>query len=158
MSNTGRDIQGNPAASEQQLLPADKDQALTVLINITENLINFSERESQVLAQNDMMTLAVMQDEKTLITQRYVALSTEFRKRLEEFRGVNPALLDRLETLQNTLGENSRHNNTIIGQMQDRAKKKTEGVLMNAHKLGQSHPVKFAGDTLLALNEQKEDA
>lgn len=153
-----RDIPLNPAVNEQQLLPADKEQAIKVMINITENLINFSERESQVLAKNDMMTLAVMQDEKTLITERYVTLSREFRDRLEEFRGVSPALLDRLETLQNTLSENSRHNNKIIDQIQNKAKKKTQNVLMSAQQLGQSHPVKFAGDMLLALNEQKEGA
>ena len=150
-----KDISIQPAIREQQLLPPNKEQAIKVMMNITENLINFSERESQVLAQNDMMTLAVMQDEKTLITQRYVQLAQEFRNRLEEFRGVNPALLDKLEALQNTLSENSRHNNKILDQIQARAKKNTQNVLFSAQQLAQSYPVKFAGDTLLALNEQK---
>lgn len=151
-------IPNNPAIAEQQLLPSDKEQAIKILINITENLINFSEREGQVLAQNDMMSFAVMQDEKSLITERYVQISQEFRARLEEFRGADPALLDKLDAAQKTLGENAQHNNKIIDQIQARAKKNTESTLVNAQKLGQQHPVKFASDTLLTLNEQQEEA
>ena len=149
-------LPNNAAKSANTLLPQDKSMALRALIAVTEDLVEFSERESQVLAKNDMMNLAVMQDEKTLITQRYVQLAQEFRNRLEEFRGADPGLLDRLEELQKSLGENSRHNNKIINQVQNKAQKKTEGVLMNANKLSQSNPVRFSTDTLLALNEQQE--
>lgn len=152
---TSKTIPSKAAVSEQQLLPADKNEAIKIMINITENLIDFSEREAQALAQNDLMSIAIMQDEKTIITERYVALSTEFRRRLEQFRGSDSALLDRLEALQKTLGENSRHNNKMFDQIQNKAKKKTEAVLMNAHKLGQSCPVKFGNETLLMLNEQQ---
>lgn len=152
---SSKQIPNNPAVSEQQLLPTDKNEAVKIMINITENLINFSEREGQALAQNDLMSIAIMQDEKTIITERYVALSTEFRNRLEQYRGADAALLDRLEALQKSLGENTRHNNKIFNQIQNRAQKKTEAVLMTSQQLGQSCPVKFAGDTLLMLNEQQ---
>ena len=142
----------------ENLLPADQSMALKTMIAATQDLINFTEHESQALAKNEMMDFAVMQNEKTLLTERYVQLSKEFRNRLEDFRGADRALLDQLEAVQKSLGENSRHNNKIIDQIQVGARKKTNGVLFNANKLGESHPVHFANNTLLSLNEQQDEA
>ena len=148
----------SPAAQELQILPTDTSMALKALIKTTESLVDFSERESQALAKNDMLSFAVMQDEKTIITERYVKLAREFRERLEEFRAADPGLLDRLEKLQMQLGENARHNNNIIDQIQSKARKKTQSALFTAQELGQTHKVQMAAETQAALNELKERA
>lgn len=137
-------IQTNPAVQEQQLLPVDISLALKAIIKTTENLIDISEREAQHIAKNDMVSFAILQDEKNVQTERYVRLSREFRGRLNDFRKADIGLLDRLEKLQGTLGENTAHNNRIINQVQKKAKKNTENTLLSAQELGQKHPVNFA--------------
>ena len=131
----------NPAA-----LHSDPDQALQALIKITQALIDFAERETQALAKNDMMDFAIMQDEKAILTQRYVQMSQEFRNRLEDFRGCDSGLLDRLETLQKELGERSKGNNGSINNIQTRARAKTSDTLFSAQELGQSHHINFVQD------------
>jgi len=148
-------IQTNPASPEQQLLPADAHIALKAMIKITENLVEFSNREAQALAKSDMMDFAIMQDEKTVLTERYVRLSQEFRARLEEFRGADPGLLDRLEKLQIELGENTKHNNGIIDRMQKKSEKKAQNALLEAQELGQNHKIEFLSEALAPLNDTK---
>ncbi len=145
--HTGRHI---PASKLQPvangILANEKTQALQQLIKITQNLNDLAERESQALAQNDMLSFAILQDEKALIAEHYTAASTEFRGRLNEFRGITPALLDRLEGLQNRLGELSKHNNETIKRIYAQAKKNTQDTLISAQELGQKKPLKLSRD------------
>lgn len=117
-------VKTNSATTEQQLLPSDPHIALKAMIKTTEALIEFSDREAQALAKTDMLNFAIMQDEKTVITERYVQLAQEFQARLEEFRNVDPGLLGRLEKLQIELGENAKHNNGIIDRIQKKSEKR----------------------------------
>ena len=136
-------VKTNPATIEQQLLPSDPHIALKAMIKTTESLIDFSDREAQALAKADMLNFAIMQDEKTVITDRYVQLSREFRTRLEEFRGADPGLLDRLEKLQIELGENAKHNNGIIDRLQNKSEKKATNALLEIQELSQNHKTDF---------------
>lgn len=138
------DIQTQPATAEQQILPADTHFALKAMIKATENLVEFSNREAQALAKNDVMDFAIMQDEKAVLTERYVKMSQEFRERLEDFRGADPGLLDRLEKLQVELGENTRHNNDIIDRMQKKSEKTAYNALLEAQEISQNRPVNFS--------------
>lgn len=97
-------VKTNSATTEQQLLPSDPHIALKAMIKTTEALIEFSDREAQALAKTDMLNFAIMQDEKTVITERYVQLAQEFQARLEEFRNVDPGLLGRLRKTANRAG------------------------------------------------------
>lgn len=138
-------IHTNGAVQEQHLLPADVTLALKAIIKTTENLVDISEREGHMMATNDMVGFAILQDEKHIQTERYVRLSQEFRSRLEDFRKADIGLLDRLEKLQNQLGENTNHNNRLINQIQKKSRAKTENTLLSAQELGQSRPVNFTG-------------
>ena len=147
-------IQHGQAISEQQLLPADAHIALKAMIKTTENLVEFSNREAQALAKNDVFNFAIMQDEKTVLTERYVGLSQEFRTRLNEFRSADPGLLDRLEKLQIELGENAKHNNAIIDRMQKKSEKKAKNALLEAQEIGQNHKIDFLNEALTPLNDE----
>lgn len=128
------------------VLAREKTQAVQQLIKLTRNLADLAERETQALAQNDMMSFAILQDEKALIAEHYAAASNEFRARLPEFRGMNPALLDRLETLQVRLGDAARQNNDTVKRLYDQSKENTQNTLISAQELGQSKPLSFAND------------
>jgi len=136
-------VQANKATVEQQLLPSDPHIALKAMIKTTEALIDFSEREAQALAKSDMLNFSIMQDEKTVITDRYVQLAREFQSRLNEFRGADPGLLDRLEKLQVELGDNAKHNNGIIDRMQKKSEKKATNSLLEIQEMSQNHKTDF---------------
>jgi len=125
------------------LLPEDPVQAIQTIIKVTQSLIAYSERENQHLARNDMMGFAILQDEKSIMADRYVRVSREFRNRIEEFRGLDKAYLDKLEGQQKILADNSRTNNALIGRIKNKAEQKTQSTLLSAQELGQSKPVRF---------------
>ena len=135
------------------VLAREKNQAVQQLIKLTRNLTDLAERESQALAQNDMVSFAILQDEKALIAEHYAAASSEFRARLPEFRGMNPDLLDRLESLQVRLGESARHNNDAVKRIYSQSKENTQNTLISAQELGQSKPMRFANDMGETTNE-----
>ncbi|MFK7838819.1 MAG: hypothetical protein AB8B83_00675 [Bdellovibrionales bacterium] len=137
------------------ILAREKTQAVQQLIKLTRNLADLAERESQALAQNDMLGFAILQDEKALIAEHYAAASNEFRARLPEFRGMNPALLDKLESLQHRLGEAARQNNDTVSRVYAQSKENTQNTLLSAQELGQSRPVQFAND---AQHEEVKNA
>lgn len=123
------------------VLASEKTQAVQQLIKLTRNLADLAERESQALAQNDMVSFAILQDEKALIAEHYAAAAQEFRSRLSEFRGMNPALLDRLEALQHRLGEAAKSNNEAVKRMHDQAQENAQSTLVSAQELGQKGQV-----------------
>ena len=110
------------AEANASILSREKTQAVQQLIKLTRNLADLAERESQALAQNDILSFAILQDEKALIAEHYAAASNEFRARLPEFRGMNPALLDRLEALQHRLGEAAKQNNASVSRIYEQSK------------------------------------
>ena len=126
-----------------QILPQDKMQALNALIRVTQNLLDMAEKEAQVLAQNDMLAFAILQDEKQSVSERYVRLSAEFRERVDQFRGSDKSTLDRLDNLQKLLGEKTRQNNAIVKEMYERSKAKTETTLLAAQEIGQQVHVRM---------------
>lgn len=130
--------------TEAAILPAEKTQAVQHLIKLTHGLIDLAEREAQKLARNDMVSFSILQDEKGQLAENYAKASEEFRKRLAEFRGMNPALLDRLETAQKRLGDVSSENNTIVTRLYERSKKKAQDDLDDANDIQSKTKVNFA--------------
>jgi hypothetical protein len=130
-------------AQSTSSLPKDPKQAAEKLIKLSRSLVDLAERETQALVQNDIVTFAILQDEKEFLTGQYAAASEEFRSRLEEFRSLDRAVLARLEELQKRLAEKTHANNAIVMQMRQRAVKNTQSTLLSAQELGQRNPVNF---------------
>lgn len=135
------------------LLPREKSQALNMMIRITQSLVTLAERESQALAMNDLLSFAILQDEKILVTEQYIRMSEEFRTNVEFYRGADRVLLDRLENLQNALAEKTRSNNVCVADIYGRAKGRVQNSLITAQELGQQRPVNFT-----AMQEATQDA
>jgi hypothetical protein len=129
------------------ILPSEKSQAVNMLIRVTQNLITLAERESQSLAQNDLMTFAILQDEKTFMADHYARVSSEFRARINQYRGVDKTLLKRLETMQNDLAERTRTNNQVVTTLYDRTRANTQSVLLAAQEMGQNCHIKYPANT-----------
>lgn len=138
-------------ANDAQILPSEKTQAVQHLIKLTDSLITLSEREAQGLAQNDMVSFAILQDEKASLAEHYARASAEFRDRLHEFRGMSSALLDRLEQKQNRLGAISAENNAIVTRLYARAEENAKTGLKTARDHQEKTKVNF--DTAYSKEE-----
>ncbi|MCB9982318.1 MAG: hypothetical protein H6861_01415 [Rhodospirillales bacterium] len=142
-----------PSNKSGAILPAEPSMALNMLIRLTNNLSVLADREAQALAQNDMVTFAILQDEKMLVTEQYMGASEEFRSNINSYRGADGALLDRLERLQKDLGEKTQSNNVVVRQIYQRAKDRTQSSLLTAQELGQDYKVRQQPNTQKAMNE-----
>ncbi len=125
--------------------PMNATAAIQRLIQVSQKLVDLSERETQALLQRDMLAFAILQDDKEPITQQYTKASEEFRARLDDFRSVEKNLLGRLEDLQKTLAEKSQGNNVMVMQMQKHSESNTHKTLLMAQEFGQQKRVRFYG-------------
>ncbi|MBX2833875.1 MAG: hypothetical protein KTR28_02780 [Micavibrio sp.] len=135
--------QVEPAPRVIPPLPTERTQAMNALIRATQNLINVAEREAQALALNDLLTFNLLQDEKASMADRYETYSKQFRKRLNEFRGMDRGLLNRLEKLQQTLGEKTATNTKVVEKIHGRAQQKAHHSLLAAQELAQTKHVSY---------------
>ncbi len=149
--NTAQRVNSN------SVLPQDTSQALNLLIRLTNNLSKLADRESQALAQNDMVAFAILQDEKMLVTEQYVKASEEFRINMNTYRGAEKPLLDRLEKLQAGLGERTKTNNDIVHNIYEHAKSRTQSSLLAVQELGQDQRINYALPKQ-AVNENETSA
>jgi hypothetical protein len=133
-------------------LPVNATAAIQRLIQVSQKLLALSDRETQALLQKDMLSFAILQDEKEAIMNQYVKASEEFRARLDDFKNVEKSLLGRLETLQKQLAEKSHSNNIAVLQMKQRAEHSTQKTLLMAQEFGQQKRVRFENDN--AKNER----
>ncbi len=124
-------------------LPANATAAIQRLIQVSQKLVDLSERETQALLQRDMLTFAILQDEKESIANQYTQASEEFRARLEDFRSVEKPLLNRLELLQKNLAEKTQGNNVMVAQIKQRAETGTQKTLLMAQEYGQQKRVRM---------------
>jgi hypothetical protein len=137
---TDRREQGRGTGTE---LPVNATAAIQRLIQVSQKLVDLSERETQALLQRDMLSFAIIQDEKESITKQYTQASENFRSRLEDFRTVEKSLLNRLELLQKNLAEKAHGNNLMVAQMQQRAEAGTQKTLLMAQEFGQQKRVRL---------------
>ena len=86
-----------PDTANDNVLPSDAHMAMQKMIKLSGALVDLSESETQKLVQNDMLGFAMLQGDKEKLVKNYVQASQEFQARLEEFRGFDQALLDRLD-------------------------------------------------------------
>lgn len=138
--------QKKPTNSRRNSLPKKPDEALQALINVTSNLLRIGERESQALATNDMLSFAVLQNEKEILGNRYQHLSQEFSARIDDFKEASKSLIDRLDSAQRELHEKTKANNSMLFSITNKSRQKTEGTLFTAQQLAQRSPVFFNGN------------
>jgi hypothetical protein len=66
---------------------------------------------------------------------------------MEEFRGADKALLDRLDILQKTLGEKTQANNAMIAEMKRKASRRTQDTLLAVQEMGQTRTIRQTDET-----------
>jgi len=129
--------------NKASVLPQQPGPALEVMLKITENMIELSERETQALVHGDMLAFAILQDEKQVMANNYTEASEEFRRRMAQFRGQDKTLIDKLEKAQIRLGEKAKSNNKIVEKMKTGAQEKTKNHLFAVQEIAQQHHVVF---------------
>ena len=151
MTQTQADI------SNDNILPADTHMAVQQMIKLSSDLVDVAENETQKLVQNDMLGFAMLQDDKEKLVGHYVQASQEFQTRLEEFRGTDENLLNRLDTLQKTLGERTKSNNVIVKRLNEKSEKNTMDSLLAVQEIAQTVHKRFPqghGDDEVAQKSQ----
>ncbi|MCB1591067.1 MAG: flagellar export chaperone FlgN [Alphaproteobacteria bacterium] len=134
---TKTQIKTDKAQDRKSTLPQNPSAALRELIRLTKALRDMAEQETQALITNNMLPFAYLQMDKESLVAKYQDAAEEFRRRLEEFRGADPALLKQLETLQNELKEKSSANNEMVDRIRSRSMASTMESLFMAQELGQ---------------------
>ena len=129
------------------ILPENPVQAARTLIKISQSLLTLADRETQALIQSDFVTFSILQDEKELISMRYMKASKEFRDRLEDFRNLDRPLLDQMEDIQKQLTEKTLSNNIIVSKMHKHSKQKAHATLFTIQELNQKKPMHFSDIT-----------
>lgn len=127
-------------------LPQNATAAIHRLIQVSQKLVDLSERETQALIHRDMLAFSIIQDEKESITEQYTTASEQFRARLDDFRSVEKGLINRLEMLQKNLSEKTHGNNVMVARIKERAETSTQKTLLMAQEYGQQKRSRFAGD------------
>lgn len=137
MSRHVQKTQTTQPQSSDNLLNADVNSSLLVLINLSKKLLDFADREAMALAKGDHLAFAYTQRDKETLAQRYVKASEEFRSRIEEFRRADKSLIQRLDLLQGELKDKTQNNNMAIGQIKERSLANTKATLFSAQEMGQ---------------------
>ncbi len=129
--------------ANDNVLPSDAHMAMQHMIKISNELVTVAETETQKLVQDDMLGFAMLQDEKEILIGKYVQASKEFQGRLEDFRGLDKRLLDRLDIAQKALGERTKSNNVIVRRMNTKSEQKTMDSLLAAQEIAQTVHTNF---------------
>lgn len=124
------------------LLSADTGQALRELIGLSERILDISRKEAQALVKNDAANFAALQDEKAPLSKRFEKTGQEFRARLEDFKGADKALVNRLEALQKEIGEVNRNLRETIARMQAGTEESIQKTLIGVQEASQKVAVK----------------
>ena len=133
--------------TKQAYLPTDPIQAVHTIIRLSRKIIDVAQREGQALAMDDMIGFSAVQDEKEQLSIEYERASTEFHTRLEEFRGVDKALIAQMDKLQREIGEHAEQNNKMIARIVENATHKTQTTLYEAQQIAQNQHVVFPAST-----------
>jgi hypothetical protein len=95
-------------------LPQEPQAAILALIDITERLCTLMEDESRAIAMSDKVLFITANQDKQKLADLYEQGAREFKHRVEDFRTVSKALIDRLEEAQQRLGELTRANVDLL--------------------------------------------
>ena len=96
------------------VLPQDPTQAVDTLIKIVEELTELTDKEMTAHMMKDGVTIVAVQADKEIATSKYEAAALEFTTRIEEFRIVDKAKLDQLDSLQRILSDRAKESMQVI--------------------------------------------
>lgn len=103
--------------TQKQILPADPAAAVKFVTGIAQKLIDVMEQESRAMTMRDGVSFTAAQEEKEGLLTQYQVISQEFQKRILDFRGVDRALLDRLDSTQRRLKVMTLENSATMERM-----------------------------------------
>lgn len=107
------------------VLPEGPQEAVQRMIKITEQLNQILDREAMALATQDTIMFSALQEEKHKISQEYKMAADEFTARVQSFRGVNKALLERMDKIQEELHSKAEASQRIMRSIIDGFKQRT---------------------------------
>lgn len=103
------------------ILPQDPQEAVKMMIAISEELTGMINAESNAVAMNDAMTYTIAEGAKEPLLQRYERAAKEFQGRISQLRHNVPVpLVDQLEASQKALKAAAQDNITLIERFQDK--------------------------------------
>ncbi len=95
-------------------LADNPEEAVREIIALTEKLTALMEEEKRAIISSDSIAFMAALGSKEKNAQRYQSAANQFSARMEEFRSVNPTLLQKLEEAQNALGTITRENTSYM--------------------------------------------
>ena len=99
----------------EPILPKDAAQAVQKMTQITSELADFIEAESNAVAMNDEVSFSMAEGAKAPAAERYQDAAAEFSARVPEIRGkVAPQFIDRLEEAKNRLQQVTKDNLAML--------------------------------------------
>lgn len=122
-----------------------KAQLFEGLIVKSRSLLTMTEREAELLDERNLGGFKALQQDKRMVTENYAAACDAFHARIEEYRGISPALLDRLESLQTQIGEAARKNKEAVSSLMQVHRENTASTLLSAQEIGQSSKGDYHG-------------
>lgn len=94
----------------QTILPLDPAEAVSVMTEITRRMLIAMKGEASAIGQQNEAAMLDVEVLKEKLLPMYQMAAQEFASRIEEFRDVNPSLLNDLQSVQEELGTIAREN------------------------------------------------
>ena len=104
-------------SKEQAVLPQNPAEAVKFITKLAQQLIDIMEQEGRALMVQDGVSFTAAQEDKHRLADKYQAASKEFQQRIMDFRGVDKALLDRLDGIQRELKAKTLENSAVMERM-----------------------------------------
>ena len=101
------------------ILSQDPRQAVEEMIKISEELVARIETESSSVATNDGTTFTMNEMNKEGVANMYHQAANEFRARLGEFKSVDKSLINKLNDVQESLGQSTKNNLALLEKIEE---------------------------------------
>lgn len=101
----------------QKILPENPTDAVKFVTKIAQQLMHVMEQEGRALTMQDGVSFTAAQEDKTRLSKQYHMASEEFKQRIMDFRGVDKALLDKLDATQRELKAKTEENSAVLDRM-----------------------------------------
>ena len=103
----------------ETILSKEPRQAVEEMLKITEELVARIEIETSAVATNDGTTFTMNEMNKEHAANMYTKAANEFHQRIDEFKGVDQGLVDKLEAAQKSLGQTTKNNLSLLEKLQE---------------------------------------
>lgn len=96
--------------TSQTILPEDPHEAVSVMMEITRRMLSAMQGEASAINRQSEAAMLDVEMFKEKLLPMYQMAAEEFANRIDDFRTVNPSLLNDLQTVQDELGKAAREN------------------------------------------------